>query len=328
MRARARTRDPGGAGRLSRRTRRQLPDRLDRGRHGRGRLGRLEGAHRGSATAASWSATISSSPTPSASRGHRAWHRQLDPRQAQPDRHADRDLEAYRWRSATATRGRCRHRSGETEDSTIADLAVATNCGQIKTGSLSPLGPARRNTTSCSASRKSSARRPLRRALGPSRLTQNPRSVRRAFSLRLSISGHEGRHLRIARSGMYARPASRPLRRLILPALTAAYLGYFGFHALNGSYGLLARAQLEARLRTSKSSLPNSRAEHERWRRGRRCCGRKPRPRHGRRTGQAQPQLRSPRTSRAHPLATPRRQSGAGRPPPIPLRLALLSRSA
>jgi enolase len=26
------------------------------------------------------------------------------------------------------------HRSGETEDSTIADLAVATNCGQIKTG--------------------------------------------------------------------------------------------------------------------------------------------------------------------------------------------------
>jgi enolase len=29
------------------------------------------------------------------------------------------------------------HRSGETEDSTIADLAVATNAGQIKTGSLS-----------------------------------------------------------------------------------------------------------------------------------------------------------------------------------------------
>jgi enolase len=29
------------------------------------------------------------------------------------------------------------HRSGETEDTTIADLVVATNCGQIKTGSLS-----------------------------------------------------------------------------------------------------------------------------------------------------------------------------------------------
>jgi enolase len=29
------------------------------------------------------------------------------------------------------------HRSGETEDVTIADLAVATGCGEIKTGSLS-----------------------------------------------------------------------------------------------------------------------------------------------------------------------------------------------
>ena len=29
------------------------------------------------------------------------------------------------------------HRSGETEDTTIADIAVATNCGQIKTGSMS-----------------------------------------------------------------------------------------------------------------------------------------------------------------------------------------------
>ncbi len=29
------------------------------------------------------------------------------------------------------------HRSGETEDSTIADIAVGTNAGQIKTGSMS-----------------------------------------------------------------------------------------------------------------------------------------------------------------------------------------------
>ena len=29
------------------------------------------------------------------------------------------------------------HRSGETEDTTIADIAVATNSGQIKTGSMS-----------------------------------------------------------------------------------------------------------------------------------------------------------------------------------------------
>jgi enolase len=47
------------------------------------------------------------------------------------------------------------HRSGETEDATIADLAVATNCGQIKTGSPS--------TTSSSASRSNwASRRPTR----------------------------------------------------------------------------------------------------------------------------------------------------------------------
>jgi enolase len=36
------------------------------------------------------------------------------------------------------------HRSGETEDATIADLAVATNCGQIKTGSLARARPVSR----------------------------------------------------------------------------------------------------------------------------------------------------------------------------------------
>ena len=35
------------------------------------------------------------------------------------------------------------HRSGETEDATIADLAVATNAGQIKTGAPGALGPRR-----------------------------------------------------------------------------------------------------------------------------------------------------------------------------------------
>ncbi len=39
--------------------------------------------------------------------------------------------------SRAATTNVMSHRSGETEDATIADLAVATNCGQIKTGSLS-----------------------------------------------------------------------------------------------------------------------------------------------------------------------------------------------
>ena len=49
------------------------------------------------------------------------------------------------------------HRSGETEDSTIADLAVALSTGQIKTGSLARrTGP--RSTTSCCGSRSSWAK--------------------------------------------------------------------------------------------------------------------------------------------------------------------------
>jgi enolase len=62
------------------------------------------------------------------------------------------------------------HRSGETEDTTIADLAVATDCGQIKTGA-----PARssgwRSTTSCCASRRSSTTRLATPGARPSRGT-------------------------------------------------------------------------------------------------------------------------------------------------------------
>jgi len=46
-------------------------------------------------------------------------------------------LDAVETAHRNAYRAVMSHRSGETEDSTIADLAVATNCGQIKAGSLS-----------------------------------------------------------------------------------------------------------------------------------------------------------------------------------------------
>jgi enolase len=46
-------------------------------------------------------------------------------------------LEAVETAHKAGYRAVMSHRSGETEDTTIADLAVATNCGQIKTGSLS-----------------------------------------------------------------------------------------------------------------------------------------------------------------------------------------------
>jgi enolase len=45
-------------------------------------------------------------------------------------------LETVERAQRAAYRAVMSHRSGETEDATIADLAVATNCGQIKTGSL------------------------------------------------------------------------------------------------------------------------------------------------------------------------------------------------
>jgi enolase len=46
-------------------------------------------------------------------------------------------LDAIEMAKAASYRSVMSHRSGETEDTTISDLAVATNCGQIKTGSLS-----------------------------------------------------------------------------------------------------------------------------------------------------------------------------------------------
>jgi enolase len=46
-------------------------------------------------------------------------------------------LEAIEMAKRAGYRSVISHRSGETEDSTIADLAVATNAGQIKTGSAS-----------------------------------------------------------------------------------------------------------------------------------------------------------------------------------------------
>ena len=114
---------------------RRLPDRLHRGPAGRGRLGRLERAGR--------------------------QDRRQDPgRRRRPVRH-QRDPAAARHREKAASallvkvnqigsltetldavdlahragfRCMMSHRSGETEDTTIADLAVATNCGQIKSG--------------------------------------------------------------------------------------------------------------------------------------------------------------------------------------------------
>jgi enolase len=67
---------------------------------------------------------------------HRTGRGQRDPDQGQPDRHADRDAGSDRDGRAAKYAAVVSHRSGETEDTTIADIAVATTATQIKTGSL------------------------------------------------------------------------------------------------------------------------------------------------------------------------------------------------
>jgi hypothetical protein len=49
-------------------------------------------------------------------------------------------IEAVEMAQAAGWTAMISHRSGETEDTTIADLVVALNAGQIKTGSIEPLG--------------------------------------------------------------------------------------------------------------------------------------------------------------------------------------------
>lgn len=67
-------------------------------------------------------------------RRHRAGRRQLAAREGEPDRHPDRDPDAVQPAQRSGYTAIPAPTSGETEDVTIADLAVATDCGQIKTG--------------------------------------------------------------------------------------------------------------------------------------------------------------------------------------------------
>ena len=88
-----------------------------------------------SATASRSSATTCSSPTRSASRRASSaapptpcWSRSTRSARSRRPSTRSRSPQQYGYRCMMS------HRSGETEDTTIADLAVATDCGQIKTG--------------------------------------------------------------------------------------------------------------------------------------------------------------------------------------------------
>ena len=63
--------------------------------------------------------------------------RELHLDQGKSDRYIERDIRRIEMAHRNGYTSVTSHRSGETEDATIADIAVATNSGQIKTGSLS-----------------------------------------------------------------------------------------------------------------------------------------------------------------------------------------------
>ena len=135
----------------------------------------------------------------------RAGRGQLDPDQGQPDRHAHRDAAGDRdGPRASGYTAVMSHRSGETEDVTIADLAVATGCGQIKTGA--PVAHRPRREVQPAAAHRGAARRrgrvPRPRAF--------PRCCRRrAPGAGRNVSGgHECRAY-----GLRGLPPRRPARR-------------------------------------------------------------------------------------------------------------------
>ena len=110
------------------------------------------------------------------------------------------------------------HRSGETEDPFIADLAVATNAGQIKTGSASRTDRIA-STTSCCASKRNSARPRCspaeRRTAGEETRTGAPR--------RKHLEQGKPLH-RLDRRGPVARRAARKPRKAAQVLKTEGYV--------------------------------------------------------------------------------------------------------
>ena len=82
------------------------------------------------------SVTIFSSPTSNSCAKESRGCGEFDFGEGEPDRHAHRNVRRIDLAKENKYTAVISHRSGETEDTTIADIAVATNVGQIKTGSL------------------------------------------------------------------------------------------------------------------------------------------------------------------------------------------------
>ena len=197
-----------------------LPDRLDRGRHGRGGLGRLEARSPSAwATASSSSATTSSSRTSSAcSAASSSGVGNSILVKVNQIGTLTETLAAIRMAREAGYTAVMSHRSGETEDVTIADLAVATGCGQIKTGAPVALGP--RGEVQPAPAHRGAARRrrDVPRPVGlPRRLSGPPgaRSAARTSACRRGARQESPRGGEGARDGLRALRHARaqPSRR-------------------------------------------------------------------------------------------------------------------
>ena len=116
-----------------------VPDRLDRGRHGRGGLGRLEDPHRTARlrTLQLVGDDLFVTNTQRLKRGIDAGVGNSILVKVNQIGTLTETFAAIRMAREAGYSAVMSHRSGETEDVTIADLAVATGCGQIKTGAPS-----------------------------------------------------------------------------------------------------------------------------------------------------------------------------------------------
>ncbi len=149
------------------------------------------------------------------------------------------------------------HRSGETEDATIADLAVATNCGQIKTGSL-----ARSDRLA-----KYNQLMRIEEELGEQGATRAVRHLRRK-------SAENRLNRRVFRDN--ARSMRRPdpiavIKAAAAPALALLVIGNFAGYAIAGPNGLLALGDYQHQLAARRRSWRRSRRSATSSRTASRC---------------------------------------------------------
>ncbi len=180
-----------------------LSDRLDRGRHGRAGLGWLEGAHR-----PSWRERLQLvgddlfvTNTERLQRGIElgvANSILIKVNQIGTLTETFAAIAMAREAGYTAVMS---HRSGETEDVTIADLAVATGCGQIKTGAPVALGQGGQVQPAVAHRGAARRRRRVPGSLGVPRLTSGaivPCLRADGRSLQTEWAPYESRQARLA----------------------------------------------------------------------------------------------------------------------------------